>query len=158
MSEKLVRLTAEGKEALEQELTMLKTVKRSEISEKIKTALGHGDLSENSEYDEAKNEQGQIESRILEIETLLKNVEIINESEIDTTVVSIGAKVKLLDLEFNEEEEFQILGSTETNPAKGIISDESPVGKALLGHLRTDVVDAETPGGIVQFKIILISR
>ncbi len=158
MSEKLVRLTAEGKEALEQELTMLKTVKRSEISEKIKTALGHGDLSENSEYDEAKNEQGQIESRILEIETLLKNVEIINESEIDTTVVSIGAKVKLLDLEFNEEEEFQILGSTETNPAKGIISDESPVGKALLGHHLNDVVDVETPGGIVQFKIILISR
>ncbi len=158
MAEKLVLLTAEGKQALEDELTMLKSVKRKEISEKIKVAIGFGDLSENSEYDEAKNEQSQVENRIVEIEAMLKRAKIIDESEIDTDTVSIGARVKLLDLEFDEEAEYQIVGSTEANPAKGSISDESPVGKAVLGCRINDVVDVETPGGIIQFKIIEISR
>ena len=158
MAEKLVLLTAEGKEALENELTMLKSVKRKEISEKIKTAIGFGDLSENSEYDEAKNEQAQVESRIVEIEAMLKHAEVIDETDIDTDVVRIGAKVKLLDVEFDEEIEYQIVGSTEANPAKGSISDESPVGKAILGHHVNDLVDVETPGGIVQLKIVGISR
>ncbi len=158
MAEKLVLLTAEGKEALENELNMLKSVKRKEISEKIKIAIGFGDLSENSEYDEAKNEQAQVESRIVEIEAMLKRAEVIDESDIDTDVVRIGAKVKLLDIEFDDEVEYQIVGSTEANPAKGSISDESPVGKAVLGRHLNDVVDVETPGGIAQFKIIGISR
>jgi len=158
MAEKLVLLTAEGKEALENELTMLKSVKRKEISEKIKIAIGFGDLSENSEYDEAKNEQAQVESRIVEIEAMLKRAEVIDESEIETDVVRIGAKVRLLDVEFDDEVEYQIVGSTEANPAKGSISDESPVGRAVLGHHLNDVVAVETPGGMAQFKIIGISR
>ena len=158
MAEKLVLLTAEGKEALENELTMLKSVKRKEISEKIKTAIGFGDLSENSEYDEAKNEQAQVESRIVEIEAMLKHAEVIDETGIDTDVVRIGAKVKLLDVEFDEEVEYQIVGSTEANPAKGSISDESPVGRAILGRHLNDLVDVETPGGLAQFKIVGISR
>jgi len=158
MAEKLVLLTAEGKQALEDELNYLKSEKRKEISEKIKVALGFGDLSENSEYDEAKNEQAQVESRIVELEAMLKHASIIDESELDTDVVRIGAKVKLLDIEFEDEVEYQIVGSTEANPAKGSISDESPVGKAVLGHHINDVVDVETPGGIVKFKIVSISR
>lgn len=158
MAEKLVLLTAEGKEALEKELSMLKTTKRKELSEKLKIAIGFGDLSENSEYDEAKNEQAQVESRIAEIESMLKHAQIIDESEIDTNVVQIGAKVTLLDIEFDEEFEYQIVGSTEANPDKGSISDESPVGKAVLGKHLNDIVDVEAPSGIVKFKIINISR
>jgi len=158
MAEKLVLLTAEGKLALENELNYLKSEKRREISEKIKVALGFGDLSENSEYDEAKNEQAQVESRIVELEAMLKRAEVIDETDIDTDVVRIGAKVRLLDIEFNDEEEYQIVGSTEANPAKGSISDESPVGKAALGHHLNDIIDVETPGGVVKFKIVGISR
>lgn len=158
MAEKLVLLTAEGKQALEEELEYLKSEKRKEISEKIKVALGFGDLSENSEYDEAKNEQTQVELRIVELEAKLKHASVIDETDIDTDVVRIGAKVKLLDVEFDDEIEYQIVGSTEANPGKGSISDESPVGRAVLGHHVNDVVDVETPGGIVKFKIVSISR
>lgn len=158
MAEKLVLLTAEGKQALEDELNYLKSEKRKEISEKIKVALGFGDLSENSEYDEAKNEQAQVESRIVELEAKLKHASVIDESDIDTDVVRIGAKVKVLDVEFDEEAEYQIVGSTEANPAKGSISDESPVGKAVLGRHIGETVDVETPGGVAKFRIISISR
>lgn len=158
MAEKLVLLTAEGKQALEEELAYLKSEKRKDISEKIKVALGFGDLSENSEYDEAKNEQAQVESRIVELEAMLKRASIIDESELDNELVRIGARVKLLDIEFEDEVEYQIVGSTEANPGKGSISDESPVGKAVLGHRVNEVVDVETPGGIVKFKIVEISR
>ena len=127
------KLTAEGLKQREEELEYLKSVKRKDIADKIKVALSFGDLSENSEYDEAKNEQAQVESRILELETMLKNVEIIDESELSTDVVKIGSTVKLLDVESNEEEEYQIVGSTEADPLRGSISDECPVGRAVLG-------------------------
>lgn len=158
MAEKHVLLTAEGMSALEEELTQLKSEKRKEISEKIKVALSFGDLSENSEYDEAKNEQAQVESRIAEIEAMLKRAKVIDEGDLGTDVVKIGAKVKLLDIEFGDEAEFQIVGSTEANPAKGSISDESPVGRSLLGRCVGDIIEAETPGGIVEFKLLEISR
>ena len=127
-------LTSEGLAKLEQELENLKTVKRREVADKIKVAISFGDLSENSEYDEAKNEQAMIEARILQIEAMLKNVKILDTGDLDTEIVNVGSKVKVLDLEFEEEEIFHIVGSTEANPDSGKISDESPIGKGLLGH------------------------
>ena len=157
--EKQVILTAEGLKKLEDELEYLKTTKRREISEKIKLALSFGDLSENSEYDEAKNDQAQMEHRIMQLEKMLKNYQIIDESAIDTTVVSIGSKVKVLDVEFNEEIEYSIVGSTEANPMENKISDESAVGTALLGAKVGDTVTAHVPSGDeLQFKILEISR
>ena len=155
---KEVLLTAEGLRELEEELDFLKTVKRKEVSEKIKVARSFGDLSENSEYDEAKNEQAQVESRIVEIEVLLKNVKIIDEEEVTTESVHVGGKVKVYDDEFKEEETYQIVGSTEADPDKGLISDESPVGKALLGHVVGDTVEFETPGGTVKLKVLEITK
>lgn len=154
----LIKLTAEGKRALEEEYEYLCKEKRQEVSEKIKVALGFGDLSENSEYDEAKNEQAQVESRIVELESMLKNYEIIDETNINTDVITIGSKVRVLDVEFNDECEYQIVGSTEANPLKGNISDESPVGKALLGCTVNDVVDVETPGGCIKMRVLEIMR
>ena len=113
-------------------------------------------MSENSEYDEAKNEQAQVESRILELETMLKNVEIIDESELSTDVVKIGSKVRLLDVESNDEEEYQIVGSTEADPLRGSISDECPVGKAVLGRHVDELVDVEAPGGVLTYQILEI--
>ncbi|MBQ4313228.1 MAG: transcription elongation factor GreA [Clostridia bacterium] len=158
MAEKQILLTAEGLRALEEELEQLKSTKRKEISEKIKVALGYGDLSENSEYDEAKNEQAQVEARIADIEAMLKRATVIDESDVTTENIKIGAKVKIRDVEFDEIEEYQIVGSTEANPNKGSISDESPVGKALLGHCVGDVIDVDTPGGVVKFEVLEISR
>ena len=158
MAEKQVLLTAEGKRALEEELDYLKTTKRKDVSEKIKVALSFGDLSENSEYDEAKNEQAQVESRIAEVEALLKYVVVIDEDDVSTEIVKIGTKVKVFDVEFEEDEEYQIVGSTEADPAKGCISDESPVGKALLGHAIGDTVEVETPSGLLHFTVLEISR
>lgn len=156
--DKQILLTTEGLRALEDELEYLKSVKRKDIADKIKVALSFGDLSENSEYDEAKNEQAQVESRIVEIEATLKNVKIIDEDEITTEVVRVGAKVKVFDADFDEEEVYQIVGSTEANPDKGCISDESPVGRALIGAAVGDTVEVETPGGVIHFKVLEISK
>ncbi len=149
-------LTSEGLAKLEQELENLKTVRRREVADKIKVAISFGDLSENSEYDEAKNEQAMIESRILQIEAMLKNVKILDAGELDTEVVNVGSKVQVLDVEFDEEETFYIVGSTEANPDAGKISDESPVGKGLLGHRIGDIVAIPVPNGSVNYKILNI--
>ena len=158
MAVKEVLLTVDGLHALEDELDQLKTVKRKEVSEKIKVALSFGDLSENSEYDEAKNEQAQVESRIAEIEALLKHAKLIDEDDITTESVRVGVKVRVFDEEFNEEESYQIVGSTEADPDKGLISDESPVGRALLGHVVGEAVEFDTPGGTVKLKLLEISK
>ena len=155
---KQVVLTDQGLKKLEEELENLKTEKRKEISEKIKVALSFGDLSENSEYDEAKNEQAMVESRIATIEAMLKNVKLIDDEEVNTETVSVGAKVQVLDMEFNEKIEYQIVGSTEADPDQQLISDESPVGRALLGHRVGDEVEVETPGGAFQLRIMEITR
>ncbi len=155
---KAIKLTDEGLKKLQDELETLKTEGRTEIAEKIKVARGYGDLSENSEYDEAKNEQAKIEARIIELENMLKNVEIIVEKKSATKTVTVGSKVKVLDVEFDEEMEFRVVGSAEADPAKGYISDESPVGKALLGRKAGETVKAETPDGEIDFKIVAISK
>ena len=147
-------LTSEGLVKLEQELENLKTVRRREVADKIKVAISFGDLSENSEYDEAKNEQAIIEARILQIEAMLKNVKILDVGELDTEVVNVGSKVHVLDVEFDEDETFHIVGSTEANPDAGKISDESPVGKGLLGHRVGDIVAIPVPNGTVNYKIL----
>ena len=158
MEEKEVLLTQEGYDNLEKELEYLKTEKRTEISERIKVALGFGDLSENSEYDEAKNAQADNEIKIAELENKLRYAKIINESEIDTKTVQVGNRVKVIDMEFNEELEYTIVGSTEVNLAENKISNESPIGKALLGAKKNEVVEAQTPGGVVKFKVLAIKK
>ena len=145
MEEKEVLLTKEGYENLEKELDFLKTEKRTEISERIKVALGFGDLSENSEYDEAKNAQAENEIKIAELENKLRYAKIIDESEINTKTVQVGNKVKIYDMEFEEELEFTIVGSTEVNLAENKISNESPIGSALIGAKKNQVVEAQTP-------------
>lgn len=158
MANKQIFLTDEGLRKLEEELEYLKTVRRKEVADAIKVALSFGDLSENSEYDEAKNEQAMVEARIVEVEAMLKQVVILDQEELSTEQVSVGSKVKVLDVEFDEEETYQIVGSTESDPASGRISDESPVGKALLGGKVGDIVEAEVPNGTITFKILEISR
>ena len=155
---KTIKITDDGLKKLQEELETLKTVGRADIAEKIKVARGYGDLSENSEYDEAKNEQAKIEARIVEIETMLKNIEIIEDVKGKVKTVIIGVKVKVLDEEFDEEEEYRVVGSTEADPAQGKISDESPVGKALLGKKIGDVVTVEAPAGEFKLKILEISK
>ena len=155
---KQVILTSEGLEKLEKELEYLKTVKRQEVAAEIKVALGYGDLSENSEYDEAKNKQAQMEIRIVEIETMLKNAKVIDEAEISTDTVSLGCTVTVYDVEFDEEIQYSIVGSTEADPSNGTISDESPVGSALLGKKVGDVVDAPVPAGTIELKIVAINK
>ena len=140
-------LTYEGLKKLEDELENLKVVRRKEVSQKIKEAREQGDLSENAEYDAAKDEQRDIEARIEELEKILKNAEVVVEEEADLDKVSIGCSVKILDCEFDEELEYKIVGSTEANSLKGKISNESPVGKALLGKQVGDTVTVETPAG-----------
>lgn len=151
-------MTYEGVKKLEKELEHLKTVRRKEITEKIKVALGYGDLSENSEYDEAKNEQAFVEGRIGQLENTLKNATVIDESEISTDVVNVGCKVKVMDYDFEEEVVYTIVGSTEADPMNFKISNESPVGKALMGKKAEDVVEAVVPNGISKFKILEIGR
>ena len=158
MEEKEVLSTQEGYDNLEKELEYLKTEKRSEISERIKVALGFGDLSENSEYDEAKNAQASNEIKIAELENKLRYAKIIDESEIDTKTVQVGNKVKVLDMEFDEEVEYTIVGSTEVDLSQNRISNESPIGSALLGAKKNQVVEAQTPGGVVKFKILAIKK
>lgn len=149
-----VILTPEGKKQLEDRLTELKTVKRAEVSKKIGIAREFGDLSENAEYDAAKEEQGMIESEIAEIEEKLRNCEIIDKSNLNTKVVSVGSIVKLYDITFDEEIEYQIIGSTESDPFKGLISNESPVGRALIGKKKGETISVKTNTGIVEYKIL----
>ena len=158
MAMKQVVLTDTGLRKLEEELEHLKTTKRQEIAEKIKIARSFGDLSENSEYDEAKNEQAVVEARIATIEATLKNVKIIDESEISTDIVSMGTKVLVFDEDMGEEVEYSIVGTSEVDPVNGKISDESPVGKALVGHGVGETVIAETPSGDLAFTILSISK
>ncbi len=155
---KQVLLTDEGLKKLEAELDELKTVKRKEIAEKIKVALSFGDLSENSEYDEAKNEQAIVEARIASIENTLKNVKVINEDELSTEIIHVGSKVKVRDVGFDDVCDYKIVGSSEADPVNGRISDESPVGKALVGHRVGDVVEVETPVGVTSFEVLEISK
>ena len=151
-------LTYEGLKKYEEELQELKVVKRREVAEKIKEAREQGDLSENAEYDAAKDEQRDIEARIEELEKILKNAEVVDEDEVDLEKINIGCKVKILDIEYNEECEYKIVGSTEANSLKGKISNESPVGKALIGKKQGDVITVETPAGSLQYKVLEIQR
>lgn len=158
MEEKKNILTYEGLRKYEEELHDLKVVKRREIAQKIKEAREQGDLSENAEYDAAKDEQRDIELRIEELEKLLKNAEVVDEDEVDLDKISIGCKVKVYDVDFDEEMEFKIVGSTEANSLQNKISNESPVGRALLGKRVGDVVDVETQAGIIQYRVLEIQR
>ncbi len=153
-----VILTQEGFDKLEEELNYLKTEKRTEIAERIKTARGFGDLSENSEYDEAKGAQAENEQKIAELETKIRNAKVIDSSEIDTKTVQIGNSVKLYDEEFEEEVIYTIVGSTEVDLSQNKISNESPIGKALLGRKKGEVVDVDAPEGIIKFKILAIKK
>ena len=158
MEEKEVILTQEGYDNLDKELNYLKTEKRAEIAERIKVALGFGDLSENSEYDEAKNAQAENEVKIAELENKLRHAKIIDEKEIDTDTVQIGNTVKVLDIEFDEEIEYTIVGSTEVDLAENKISNESPLGTALLGAKKKQKVEVNAPAGIMQYKILDITK
>ena len=158
MGEKEILLTQEGYDNLEKELDYLKTDERAAIAERIRVALGFGDLSENSEYDEAKNAQAANEIKIADLENKLRFAKIIDESEIDTKTVQIGNKVKIKDLEFDEDLEYTIVGSTEVDLANNKISNESPIGAALLGAKKNQTVEANTPGGIVKFKVLAITK
>ena len=151
-------MTYEGVKKLEEELEYLKTVKRKEITEKIKVALGYGDLSENSEYDEAKNDQAFTEGRIIQLENMLKNAVVVDESEIPKDKVSVGSIVKVMDYEFDEEVEYTIVGSAEADPMNFKISNESPVGSALLGKKVGDVVEVTVPSGVSKFEVLEIRR
>ena len=158
MAMKQVVLTAEGKAALEKELEDLKVITRKEVADKIKVALGYGDLSENSEYDEAKNEQAIVEARISELEQTLKNAVVLDESAVDTDTVTLGSSVRIRHIKLGKEDTYKIVGSTEAAPLKKRISDESPVGKAMLGHRVGDIVDVEAPAGIIQYEILEIGK
>jgi len=158
MNSKQFTVSAEGLKKLQEELEYLKTSKRKEVAEAIKTARAFGDLSENSEYDEAKNEQAAVEQRIADIEAMLKNIKVINEHEVKTDTVSVGNKVKVFDETFEDEIEYIIVGSNETNPLENKISEESPIGRALAGASVGETVKAETPGGEVIMKVLEISK
>lgn len=151
-------LTYEGLRQLEEELQDLRVNKRKEVAGKIKEAREQGDLSENAEYDAAKDEQRDIEARIDEIERILKNAEVVVEDEVDVDTINIGCKVRILDIEFDEEMEYKIVGSTEANSLNGRISNESPVGQALIGSKVGEVVDVETQAGIIKYEILEIRR
>ena len=155
---KEIILTTDGMQKLKDEYEYLKTIKRKEVSEKIKQALSFGDLSENAEYDEAKNEQAEVESRINQIEEMMKYARVLNDNEIANDEVSLGSKVRLWDVEFEEEVEYSIVGTAEADPDNNKLSLESPVGSALLHHKTGETVEAVTPGGIVEFKILEITR
>ncbi len=155
---KQVMLTADGLRQLEEELDLLKGEKRKEIAEKIKVARSYGDLSENSEYDDAKNEQAMLEARIVTIEATLKNAVIIDEEGISNEHIHVGSSVKLENITLGREVIYKIVGSNEANPSEGKISDESPVGLALLGHAAGDVVEVEAPMGVIGFKVLEIFK
>lgn len=155
---KEILLTQEGYQKLEDELEILKTVRRREVADRIKVAISFGDISENAEYDEAKNEQAQVEERIIKLESMIRRSVIIDESKIDSNVVTIGSIVKVNDMDFEEEVEYTIVGSAEADPYEGKISNESPVGKALLGRTIGDIVDVQVPDGVAKFEILEIRR
>ncbi len=158
MAEKKNILTYAGLRKYEEELQDLKVVRRKEVAQKIKEAREQGDLSENAEYDAAKDEQRDIELRIEELEKLLKNAEVVVEDEVDLDKISVGCRVKVYDIEFDEEMEFSLVGSTEANSLVNKISNESPVGKALIGRKVGDIVDVETQAGVIQYKVLDIQR
>lgn len=158
MGEKEVILTLEGLKKLEQELEQLKSVKRREVAERIKQAIEFGDISENSEYEDAKNEQAFIEGRILTLEKMLRNARIIDEGEIHTDVVSIGSTVLLKDMEVGDEINYTIVGSAEADPSANKISNESPVGKAILGKKKGSIVEVNVPAGKLKYKILKIKK
>ncbi len=158
MEEKEVILTQEGFDKLEKELNYLRTEKRAEIAERIKVALGFGDLSENSEYDEAKSAQAENEVKIAELENKVRHAKIIDEKEIDTETVQIGNTIKVLDIEFDEKVDYTIVGSTEVNLAENKISNESPLGKALLGAKKNQTVEVDAPAGIMKYKVLAIKK
>ena len=158
MPEKEVVLTYEGLKKLEEELEYLKTTKKKEVAERIKEARGFGDLSENSEYDDAKNEQAEVEARIITIEKMLRNAKVISEDDIDSKIVQIGNKVTVLDVEFNEEIEYTIVGSTEVDVMNNKISNESPMGMALLGKKKGAKVKVAAPVGEIEYKIVNITK
>lgn len=158
MEEKEVILTQDGYNKLEAELDLLRTEKRAEIADRIKVALGFGDLSENSEYDEAKNAQAANELKILELENKLRHARIIDESEIDTKTVQIGNKVKLLDIDTDEEIEYTIVGSSEVDLENGKISNESPMGSALIGAKKNQEVEVKAPACVIKYKVLSITR
>jgi transcription elongation factor GreA len=154
MSDKEVLLTPDGLKRLEEELENLKSVKRREVAERIKVAIGYGDISENSEYEDAKNEQAFIEGRVITLEKMLRNARIINNDEIDLETVSIGSKVIVEDIEFGDTMEYSIVGTAESDPLNNKISNESPVGKAIIGKKKGTTVEVNVPAGIIQYKIV----
>ena len=156
MASKEVILTQGGLEKLEKELEFLKSVKRREVASRIKTAISFGDISENSEYEDAKNEQAFIEGRIITLEKMLRNVRLIDDTEITSDIISIGSTVLLKDLEFNEDFHYTIVGSAEANPADNKISNESPVGKAILNKKIGDTVEVSVPAGILKYQVLKI--
>lgn len=158
MSEKEVVVTQEGLKKIEQELEHLKSVRRREVAERIKQAREFGDISENSEYEDAKNEQAFIEGRILTLEKMLRNARVVDESDLDPTTVGLGSTVRLKDLEYGDTVEYTIVGSMEANPEENRISNESPVGKALMGKKMGDTVEVAAPGGTLRFKVLKIIR
>ena len=158
MSDKEVILTQDGLKRLEDELENLKSVKRREVAERIKVAIGYGDISENSEYEDAKNEQAFIEGRIITLEKLLRNARIINNDDINTDVVNVGNTVIVEDLEFGDKMEYTIVGTAESDPLNNKISNESPVGKAIIGKAKGSVVDVSVPAGVIQYKIVDIMK
>ncbi|TCO71333.1 transcription elongation factor GreA [Marinisporobacter balticus] len=158
MSEKEILLTPQGLKKIEDEYEQLKTVRRKEVAGRIKEAIAFGDLSENSEYDEAKNEQAQVEERIAKLEMTLRKARIIDETQISLDIVNIGTTVKVKDLEFDEIVEYTIVGSAEADPYDAKISNESPVGQGLLGNKVGDVVDIQVPDGTIQYEILEIKR
>ncbi len=156
--DKEVILTKQGLDNLEEQLEFLKSVRRQEISEQIKVARAFGDISENAEYDEAKNEQARIEGEIMSIESTLRHAVVVNDDAIDVNFVNIGSKVKVLDIEYNETMEYYVVGSAEASPMELKISNESPVGSALLGHCVGDIVEADAPAGLIKMQILEIRK
>ena len=158
MSEQDVILTREGLQQLEEELENLRTVKRTEVKERLKEAIALGDLSENSEYDDAKNEQAFMEGRILELEKMIRNAKIIEDGEQQNDTITVGSLVTVKDIEFDEITEYRLVGTVEADPMNNRISNESPVGRALLGHKAGEIIDVEVPAGVIQLEIVSISK
>lgn len=157
MVEKDIFFTAEGLKKIEDEIEELKTVRRKEVAERIKVALGYGDLSENSEYDEAKNEQAQVEERIAKLEMMVRNAKVIQEDDLNEEIINVGSAVKVKDLDSGDEDTYDIVGSAEADPLEGKISNESPIGAGLLGLGVGDIAEIEIPQGMVRLEVVKIS-